>query len=112
MKSGGHTEHYVAGVLVQDVAHKAPSHALPRVLDFLIQIAGDYFRDTILKSLLLVVREGKVVRIGADPELGGCRQSDQKKGEDAKEARTHKACLLSTLLSAGPWLRSQIPAQR
>src|SRR5437870_11837538 len=48
---------------------KTPRRLGPVVGDRRVQIAGDDVGDLVFEALLLVVGEGQVVRIGADPEV-------------------------------------------
>ena len=53
----------------QGVAHKAAPLCPPSIGDCGIEIVSDQLDDLILKPLALGVREGQVVRIGADAQL-------------------------------------------
>src|SRR2546430_17545142 len=93
----GNAKHDVADALVKHIAHEAAAVALPLVNQSCAQIARHYFSDAVVVSLLARIGGGHCRRVGTDAQFGGARESCEKQARcrrPAKEARTHRACLL------------------
>ncbi len=69
--AAGNAHHHITGSLPQCVPDEAASLRPPGVTDASVQFRGDQLRDLVLEPFLPPIGIGKVVRVGADPELPG-----------------------------------------
>src|SRR5262249_47563401 len=71
--AGWRADHDVAAALFERGIHRVPDEAAPLpppdVADLRAEVFGDDLGDLVLEAFLLLVRERKVLRVGADAEL-------------------------------------------
>src|SRR5208282_4785351 len=58
----------IAFIGTQGIAHEAHRVRIPGVAQRFAKLAGDDFRELVLETLAILVGEGQISRIGANPE--------------------------------------------
>src|SRR6266571_1959514 len=100
-------DHDIAESAEDGVSQDAAAAGPPVVGNRRVQISGDDVGDLVFEALLLVVGEGQVVRIGADPEVRRrpalrTGHEGHAGGGDEQRPREFTPCGMHAMLRAGP----------